>query len=206
MLASKAFPRSCKCLRFCSTFILQSVIFLLLWSSFSGAHEGPEYQIQSEKHFEHFTTNMNKARKEPVFPLDDINSRRENLRNELTPDSVASKKPKVRKKEIDNSVSSSGLSIPSSQEVIANFCEMVEDFCGRVENPDDVDGGDWLSIPLNDVKDLVNEITSVRSKRILHEVPMGTVTRLLHVIDRQIQCSQGLSIDAKENVSYLPYH
>ena len=79
MLASKAFPRSCKCLRFCSTFILQSVIFLLLWSSFSGAHEGPEYQIQSEKHFEHFTTNMNKARKEPVFPLDDINSRRENL-------------------------------------------------------------------------------------------------------------------------------
>jgi len=83
---------------------------------------------------------------------------------------------------------------------------MVEDFCGRVENPDDVDGGDWLSIPLNDVKDLVNEITSVRSKRILHEVPMGTVTRLLHVIDRQIQCSQGLSIDAKENVSYLPYH
>jgi len=81
---------------------------------------------------------------------------------------------------------------------------MVEDFCGRVENPDDVDGGDWLSIPLNDVKDLVNEITSVRSKRILHEVPMGTVTRLLHVIDRQIQCSQGLSIDAKENPDAEP--
>ena len=82
----------------------------------------------------------------------------------------------------------------------------MEDFCGRVENPDDVDGSDWLSLPLNDVKDLVNKITSVRSKRILHEVPMVTVTRLLHVMDRQIQCSQGLSIDAKENVSYLPYH
>jgi cohesin loading factor subunit SCC2 len=82
---------------------------------------------------------------------------------------------------------------------------MVEDFCGRVEIPDDADGGDWLSIPLNDFKVLVNEITSVRSKRILHEVPMDSVTRLLHVIDRQIQCSQGLSIDDKENVSYLPY-
>jgi cohesin loading factor subunit SCC2 len=147
---------------------------------------------------------MNKARKEPVFPLDDINSRREHLRNELTPDSVASKKPKVRKKEIDNSVSSSGPSIPNNQEVIDNFCEMVEDFCRRVEIPYDVDGGDWLSIPLNDVKFLVNEITSVRSKRILHEVPMATVTRLLDVIDRQIRCSQGLSIDEKENSDAEP--
>ncbi|PUZ68216.1 hypothetical protein GQ55_2G007600 [Panicum hallii var. hallii] len=169
-----------------------------------GAREGPDYQIQSEKHFEHFTPNMNKARKEPVFPLDDINSRREHLRNELTPDSVASKKPKVRKKEIDNSVSSSGPSIPNNQEVIDNFCEMVEDFCRRVEIPYDVDGGDWLSIPLNDVKFLVNEITSVRSKRILHEVPMATVTRLLDVIDRQIRCSQGLSIDEKENSDAEP--
>lgn len=82
---------------------------------------------------------------------------------------------------------------------------MVEDFCGRDEIPDDADGGDWLSIPLNDVKVLVNEITTVRSKRILHEVPMDIFTRLLHVIDRQIRCSQGLSIDVKENVSYLPY-
>jgi len=83
---------------------------------------------------------------------------------------------------------------------------VLEDFCGKAEIPDDGDGGDWLSIPLNDVKVLVNEITSVRSKRILHEVPMDTVTRLLDVIDRQIRCSQGLSIDVKENVSYLPYH
>uniref|UniRef100_K3ZPX8 Sister chromatid cohesion protein n=1 Tax=Setaria italica TaxID=4555 RepID=K3ZPX8_SETIT len=172
--------------------------------SLQGPHEGPEYQNQSEMHFEYLTSNMNKARKEPVFPLDDINSRREHLRNELTPDSVASKKPKVRKKENGNSVSSSGPSIPNSQEVIANFCEMVEDFCGRVEIPDDADGGDWLSIPLNDVKVLVNEITSVRSKRILHEVPMDTVTRLLHVIDRQIRCSQGLSIDEKENPDAEP--
>ena len=83
---------------------------------------------------------------------------------------------------------------------------MVEDFCGKTEIPDDGDGGDWLSIPLGDVKVLVNEITSVRSKRILHEVPMDTVTRLLDVIDRQIRYSQGLSIDVKENVSYLPCH
>nr|CAB3455479.1 unnamed protein product [Digitaria exilis] len=119
--------------------------------TWQGPHEGPQYQNQEpEKYFEHLTpNNMNIGRKEPVY---EINSHREQLRNELTPDSVASKKPKNRKKEIDNSVSSSGPSIPNSQEVITNFCEMVEDFCGRVEIPDDADGGDWLSIPLNDVK------------------------------------------------------
>jgi hypothetical protein len=80
----------------------------------------------------------------------------------------------------------------------------VENFCGIAEVPDDADGGDWLSIPLNDVKALVNEITSIRSKNILHKVPVDTITRLLQVIEHQIRCSQGLSIDVKENVSYLP--
>ena len=59
---------------------------------------------------------------------------------------------------------------------------MVEDFCGKTEIPEDGNCGDWLSIPLGDVKVLVNEITSVRSKRILHEVPMDIVTRLLDVL------------------------
>lgn len=79
----------------------------------------------------------------------------------------------------------------------------MENFCGRAEVPDDADGDGWLSIPLNDVKALVNEITSIRSKKMLHKVPVDTITRLLQVIDHQIRCSQGLSIDTKENVSYL---
>jgi cohesin loading factor subunit SCC2 len=85
-------------------------------------------------------------------------------------------------------------------EVIANFRELVEDFCGKAEIPDNADGDDWLSVPLTDVKVLVNEITYVRSKQMLHETPMDTLMSLLHAIDRQIRCSQGLSIDVKENV------
>jgi cohesin loading factor subunit SCC2 len=77
----------------------------------------------------------------------------------------------------------------------------VEDFCGKAEIPDNADGDDWLSVPLKDVKVLVNQITYVRSKQMLHEIPMDTLMSLLHVIDRQIRCSQGLSIDVKENVS-----
>ncbi|EEE66449.1 hypothetical protein OsJ_22834 [Oryza sativa Japonica Group] len=162
--------------------------------------EGQENQNQEhEKHFAHVAPNFNSMRKDHGFPRDDPIPHSEHLNNDLTQDPVASKKPKVRKKEIHNSASSSDPSIPNSQEVIANFCEMVEDFCGRVEIPDDADGDEWLSIPLNDAKVLVNEITFVRSKKILHEIPMDTLTRLLHVIDRQIRCSQGLSIDVKEN-------
>uniref|UniRef100_A0A0E0AF42 Sister chromatid cohesion protein n=1 Tax=Oryza glumipatula TaxID=40148 RepID=A0A0E0AF42_9ORYZ len=162
--------------------------------------DGQENQNhEHEKHFAHVAPNFNSMRKDHGFPRDDPIPHSEHLNNDLTQDPVASKKPKVRKKEIHNSASSSDPSIPNSQEVIANFCEMVEDFCGRVEIPDDADGDEWLSIPLNDAKVLVNEITFVRSKKILHEIPMDTLTRLLHVIDRQIRCSQGLSIDVKEN-------
>ncbi|PWZ07369.1 hypothetical protein Zm00014a_016359 [Zea mays] len=149
---------------------------------------------------------MSKTRNESAFPQDEIDSHREHIYNELTSDSIASKKPKIRKRENNNSVSSSAPNIPNTQDFITTFCEVVEDFCGKTEIPEDGNCGDWLSIPLGDVKVLVNEITSVRSKRILHEVPMDTVTRLLDVIDRQIRYSQGLSIDVKENVSYLPCH
>ncbi|KQK21203.1 hypothetical protein BRADI_1g59325v3 [Brachypodium distachyon] len=168
------------------------------------ASQGPlddqEYHNRArDKHFEHLAPSLGKARKEHAFPPDEINSHREHLHNDLTPDAVASKKPKMRKKDIDNSASSSGPSIPNSQGVITNFRELVEDFCGKAEIPDNADGDDWLSIPLNDVKVLVNEITYVRSKEMLHVIPMDTLTSLLHVIDRQIRCSQGLSIDGKGN-------
>jgi cohesin loading factor subunit SCC2 len=59
---------------------------------------------------------------------------------------------------------------------------VVEDFCGKGKLPVDGDGSDWLSFQLSDVKVLVNEITSVLLKRILHEVPMDIVTRLLDVL------------------------
>ncbi|PWZ07367.1 Thioredoxin-like protein HCF164, chloroplastic [Zea mays] len=156
-----------------------------------GPFGGPGCQNQEhEKHFEHFTPNMSKTRNESAFPQDEIDSHREHIYNELTSDSIASKKPKIRKRENNNSVSSSAPNIPNTQDFITTFCEVVEDFCGKTEIPEDGNCGDWLSIPLGDVKVLVNEITSVRSKRILHEVPMDTVTRLLDVIDRQIRYSQ----------------
>lgn len=80
---------------------------------------------------------------------------------------------------------------------------MVEDFCGRAEVPDDIEGAEGSSLPLADVKLLVNEVLSFRSKKVLHLIPLDILVRLIDVLDRQIQCAQGLSIDGNENVSII---
>lgn len=80
---------------------------------------------------------------------------------------------------------------------------MLEDFCGRAQIPsDDRDETEWLSLPVNDVRMLVNEIMSVRTKRLLHLVPVDNLVKLLRVLDHQIHRAEGLSVDECEHVSY----
>ena len=86
---------------------------------------------------------------------------------------------------------------------IGKFCESMDDFCGRAESAScDQDmgtGGVYLS--LNDMKLILNEINAIRDKKLLHLVPLDALTRLLNILDYQIQCGQGLSLDEMENVS-----
>lgn len=83
---------------------------------------------------------------------------------------------------------------------------MLEDFCGRAEIPtDDHDEAEWLSMPLADLKILVNEIISTRAKKLLNLVPVDILVRLLRVLDHQIHRAEGLSIDECEHVSWLPF-
>lgn len=55
---------------------------------FSGPLEHPGHQNRNqerEQHFERLAPSLNKARKEPVFPLDDIDTHREHFRvSEIT--------------------------------------------------------------------------------------------------------------------------
>lgn len=80
---------------------------------------------------------------------------------------------------------------------------MAEDFCGRAEIPDDAEGAEVSSIPLTDIKTLLNQIMSIRSKKVLQLIPLNTLVRLINILDRQIQCAQGLSIDGNDNVSFF---
>ncbi|XXG63462.1 hypothetical protein AAC387_Pa05g1653 [Persea americana] len=114
---------------------------------------------------------------------------------------VHSSKPKTKKKGKDGISSSNGPDDVELQDgIIGRFCEMLEDFCGREEiTNDDMGEAEGPSMPLTDIKFLLNEIMSIRAKKILHLVPVDTLVRLLNVLDRQIQHGQGLSIDENED-------
>ncbi|KAH0434471.1 hypothetical protein IEQ34_026829 [Dendrobium chrysotoxum] len=114
--------------------------------------------------------------------------------------SADSSKPKV-KKESDSKSLSSGPGPPNLEDILGTFCEMLEDFCGKAEVLDDMGGEGGPSIPLVDIKNLINEITSPSAKKILHIVPPETLVRVVNVLDQQIQCGQGLSINENDNSS-----
>lgn len=91
----------------------------------------------------------------------------------------------------------------SSDAVVGGFSERLEDICNRVEIPsDDRDETEWAPFTQSDLKALVNEIMSIRSKNLLHMVPVDTLSRILRVLDHQIHRAEGLSIDDCEKVSF----
>lgn len=90
-------------------------------------------------------------------------------------------------------------------DIIGSFCEILEDFCGRAEITGDERGeAEWLSLPLADIRTLVNEIMSIRAKKLLHMVDVNILVRLLRVLDHHIHHAEGLSLDEMDPVS-LPF-
>ncbi|KAJ0980187.1 hypothetical protein J5N97_008442 [Dioscorea zingiberensis] len=112
--------------------------------------------------------------------------------------SSSARKPKHKRKDIDSTPLSAGSDLPDHQGLIYSFCEMVEDFCGRAELTDDGNGSEVSLLPLADIKLLVNEIMSIRAKKVLQLIPLNILLRLINVLDRQIQWGQGLSLDGNE--------
>uniref|UniRef100_A0A6N2N2B1 Sister chromatid cohesion protein n=1 Tax=Salix viminalis TaxID=40686 RepID=A0A6N2N2B1_SALVM len=136
----------------------------------------------------------------------------QNLQPKYTPNDIASslRKPKVKKKGSDDI---SAVVQPDPAELqdatIGSFCDMLEDFCGRAEVPgDDREEAEWLSLPVADLRKLVNEIMLIRAKKLLNSIPIEVLVRLLRVLDHQIHRAEGLSIDECEHsdsevVSYV---
>ncbi|XP_065855579.1 sister chromatid cohesion protein SCC2 isoform X2 [Euphorbia lathyris] len=111
------------------------------------------------------------------------------------------RKPKVKKKvseEIPPVVQPDPVELQEA--TIESFCDMLEDFCGQSEVvSDERDEAEWLSVPLADLRMLVNEILSIRAKKLLHMVPVDILVRLLRVLDHQIHGAEGLSVDEYEH-------
>lgn len=108
-----------------------------------------------------------------------------------------SRKPKVRKKGKDGILPSAGSDETECQDaVIGRFCDTLEDLCGRAEIfSDDRDEAEWLPLTVSDLKLVINDIVSIRTKKILHLIPVDILSRLLRVLDHQIHRAEGLSID-----------
>ncbi|XP_058184765.1 sister chromatid cohesion protein SCC2 isoform X2 [Rhododendron vialii] len=114
---------------------------------------------------------------------------------------TSSRKPKVKKKRSEDYPSSVAPDpIELQDTAIRGFCEFLEEFCGRAEIPsDDRDDAEWLQLPVADVRQLVNEILSSRTKKVLHLIPVDVLVRLLRVLDHQIHRSEGLSVNECEH-------
>ncbi|KAG8384631.1 hypothetical protein BUALT_Bualt04G0138000 [Buddleja alternifolia] len=114
----------------------------------------------------------------------------------------SSRKPKTKKKGRDDFSSATFSDSRESQDAaVAGFCEMLDDLCSRAEIiSDDRDEAEWVPLSHADLKALVNEIMSIRSQKVLHMVPVDTLSRTLKVLDHQIHRAEGLSIDDFENL------
>ncbi|GER49338.1 sister chromatid cohesion 2 [Striga asiatica] len=114
----------------------------------------------------------------------------------------SSRKPKAKKKR-NNDLPSATLPDPKEHQdaAITSFCELLEDICGRAEILcDDRDETEWVPLTQADLKSLVNAIMSIRSKKLLHMVPVDILSRTLKVLDQQIHRAEGLSIDDSDNL------
>ncbi|KAL8144455.1 hypothetical protein V2J09_017487 [Rumex salicifolius] len=109
----------------------------------------------------------------------------------------SSRKLKVKKKANQENLSSTVQDPAGHQDaVLKRFCEALEDFCGRAEVPSgDRDEAEWESMPISDIKILVNEIMSIRAEKMLHLTPVEILTRVLKVLDHQVHNAEGLSVD-----------
>lgn len=81
---------------------------------------------------------------------------------------------------------------------------MLEDFCGKAEvSGDDRNEAEWSSMPVDEVRVLVTELMTIRSKMLLHMVPVDILSRLLHTLDHQIHRAEGLSINSEHVSNFL---
>uniref|UniRef100_A0A1J3FJ16 Sister chromatid cohesion protein n=1 Tax=Noccaea caerulescens TaxID=107243 RepID=A0A1J3FJ16_NOCCA len=135
-------------------------------------------------------------------PRDDIATHDSRDETITINESSASKKSKGKKKRKDDVSSIQPDPSVLQESTIQSFCEMLEDFCSRAEVPgDDRDEAEWSSVPVDEVRVLVNELMTIRSKMLLHMVPVDILSRLLHTLDHQIHRAEGLSINSEHSDS-----
>ncbi|KAL0728050.1 hypothetical protein Bca4012_024143 [Brassica carinata] len=144
---------------------------------------------------------------EPLInqPQDDI-ATHDSRPETINMNDSASRKSTGKKKRKDGAGPGASSVQPDSsvlqESIVRSFCEMLEDFCGKAEVPgDDRNEAEWSSMPVDEVRVLVTELMTIRSKMLLHMVPVDILSRLLHTLDHQIHRAEGLSINSEHSDS-----
>ncbi|CAH8386778.1 unnamed protein product [Eruca vesicaria subsp. sativa] len=129
-----------------------------------------------------------------------------NIKLEPVKRDSASKKSTGKKKRKDGAGPGASSFQPDSsvlqESIVKSCCEILEDFCGKAEVPgDDRNEAEWSSVPVHDIRVLVTELMTIRSKMLLHMVPVDILSRLLHTLDHQIHRAEGFSINSDHSDS-----
>ncbi|KAL1205894.1 Sister chromatid cohesion protein SCC2 [Cardamine amara subsp. amara] len=160
----------------------------------------PVKRVLQSNHVEDHSWQHKPSTNQP--PRDDITTHDSRPEMITTNESSASKKPKGKKKRKDDPSLVQPDPSVLQESIVQSFCEMLEDFCGRAEVPgDDRDEAEWSSLPVDEVRVLVNELMTIRSKMLLHMVPVDILSRLLHTLDHQIHRAVGLSVYSEHSDS-----
>ncbi|CAN8236312.1 unnamed protein product [Cochlearia groenlandica] len=163
-------------------------------------HFKPVKRVLRSNHVESYVRQLEPLRNQS--PRDDFATHDFPPEMVIVNESSASKKPKGNKKRKDDVSSVQQDPSMLQESIVETFCEMLEDFCGRAEVPgDDRDETEWSSMPVGDVRVLVNELMTIRSKKLLHMVPVDVLSRLLHTLDHQIHRAEGLTINSEHSDS-----
>lgn len=84
---------------------------------------------------------------------------------------------------------------------------MLEDLCVKAKvNDDERDETEWLPLSVGDLRGLVNDIMTLRAKKVLHLIQVDILVAVLKVLDQQIHRAEGLSVNECEYVSSLTIH
>nr|GLL18743.1 nipped-B-like protein isoform X1 [Ipomoea trifida] len=111
-----------------------------------------------------------------------------------------SRKLRGKKKANDEILMASSSDASAHQDaLVTGFQKMLEDLCVKAKvNDDERDETEWLPLSVGDLRGLVNDIMTLRAKKVLHLIQVDILVAVLKVLDQQIHRAEGLSVNECE--------
>lgn len=93
---------------------------------------------------------------------------------------------------------------PVAESLVNEFCELLDEIFARTEafgEDEGVDAG--TALPLAEIRSIGEVVVKLRSKNIIHNVPVEYHLRLLSLLDQHVQRANGREVDEDDDVSSI---